>query len=161
MPSDFFASWSLSRKRFNDAISPLNEAQLNFRLHPGTLTAGEMALHVAGVERFFISQLLGQPPHGLDARIAKTATEGVVNDNPFPFQPAEITPELVASALAAAADETRPVIEDPSQAVLQRRIISALGPEIDGAGALARLAFHPGYHQGQVQFIVTAPAFPA
>jgi hypothetical protein len=31
---------------------------------------------------------------------------------------------------------------------------------IDGTGALARLAFHPAYHQGQVYLMKQAPAFP-
>ena len=56
--SDFAASWRLSRGRFLDAIKDLNTAQLNWRLHPDSLTLGEAALHVAGVEVSFMSQLL-------------------------------------------------------------------------------------------------------
>lgn len=141
-------------------LDGLSAEQLNWRLHPDALTIGEMALHVAGVEVSFLSQLLDTPLDPLRSRIKATATEGVVNDHPFPFAPEEITPALVAEALADARARVEPVIADPTPAVRAKQIVSALGPVIDGTGALARLAFHPGYHQGQVHLIRTAPGFP-
>lgn len=158
--SHFAISWKLSRGRFVDAIKDLNQEQLNWRLHPGTLTLGESALHVAGVEVSFVSQLNDSPVDGLAARLKTAATEGVVNENPFPFAPEEITPELVAKSLDLAEQMARPLLENPSQAVLEKEIVSALGPVITGEGALARFAFHPGYHQGQAHLIRTAPGFP-
>lgn len=158
--SQFAISWKLSRGRFVDAIKDLNQEQLNWRLHPGTLTLGEAALHVAGVEVSFVSQLNDSPVDGLAARLKTAATEGVVNDNPFPFTSDEITPELVARSLDLAEQMARPLLENPSQAVLEKEIVSALGPVITGEGALARFAFHPGYHQGQAHLIRTAPGFP-
>lgn len=158
--SDFAASWELSRKRFLDAVLDLNEAQLNWRLHPTALTIGEMAIHVAGVEVFFISQLLDQTLDGMEAKVAKASTEGVVNENPFPFAEVEITPNSVRHALEMADSMTRPVITAPTEEVRAKNITSALGPVIDGTGALARLAFHSGYHQGQAHLIRTAPGFP-
>lgn len=158
---DFEAAWRLSRSRFVDAITGLSQEQLNWRMHPSSLTLGESALHVAGVEVSFISQLLDLP---LDARLTKlklAATEGVVNDAPFPFQPEEITPEAIADALATSETMVEPVIQDPIEPVRQKLIKSALGPMIDGSGAMARLAFHAAYHQGQAHLIKTAPGFPA
>lgn len=159
--SDFVISWRLCRGRFLDAISSLDAAQLNWRLHPGVLTAGEMALHVAGVEISFASQLTDQPTEGLPARLRAAATDGVVNDKPFPFEAGEITPSLVAESMELAREWVQPILEDPSPELLEKEIVSALGPVITGEGALARLAFHPGYHQGQVHLIATAPGFPA
>lgn len=158
--SDFSETWMLTRKRFNDAVSGLNTEQLNWRLHPGTLTIGEMCLHVAGVEISFITQLREETPEGLDARLKDAATEGVVNENRFPFYKEEITDELVAQALARGWEVTAPAVESPDQ-YRDRTIKSALGPMINGTGAFARLAYHPGYHHAQVQMICTAPGFPS
>lgn len=158
--SDFAISWNLSRKRFEDAVSDLSAAQLNWRIHPDCLTIGEMAIHVAGVETYFISQLLDSKLDDLDARVSAAATDGVVNEKPFPFLEEEITPELIRDALGRAKARTEPVITHPGEAVFAKQIVSALGPVIDGRGALARLAFHPGYHQGQAHLIRTAPGFP-
>lgn len=158
--SDFAASWELSRKRFLDAVLDLNQAQLNWRMHPNSLTIGEMAMHVAGVEVYFVSQLLDLQLDEMSQKIAKSATEGVVNDQPFPFADVEISPDSVQHALSLAEGMVRPIILDPAESVRRKQITSALGPIIDGTGALARLAFHPGYHQGQAHLIRTAPDFP-
>lgn len=158
--SDFSVTWSLVRNRLIDAIQGLSAEQLNWRLHPGTLTIGEMAIHVAGVEISFISQLVGETPEGLEARLKAAATDGSVNDKPFPFATQEITPEFVAETLAIALAKVEPVITNPDP-YRDVQIVSALGPTIDGTGAFARLAYHPGYHQAQVHMIRTAPGFPA
>lgn len=144
-----------------DTLQGLSRDQLNWRLHPESLTIGEMAIHVAGVEIYFISQLLGLNLGEHEQRIGAASTDGVVNEKPFPFQPEEITPELVSNALSKAREMTEPVITAPSQQVQEKEIVSALGPVIDGVGALARLSFHPGYHQGQAHLIKSAPGFPS
>lgn len=159
--SDFAETWNLIRGRFVKEFEGLDAAQLNWRLHPGALTLGEMAIHVAGVEIWFHSQLTYTVLSGRDERIARAATDGSVNDRPFPFAAEEITPALVGEALAEAESRVRPLIEAPTPELRAKRLISALGPEIDGTGALARLAYHPGYHQGQAYLIKSAPGFPA
>ena len=159
--NDFYATWSLIRGRFDDTVAGLNHEQLSFRLHEKALTLGETILHVAGVEIWFIAQLKGETlPEHLQ-KVILAATHGVVNDLPFPFQTAEITPDLVYSILAEARAYAEPSVKEPSDALLSATIKSALGPIIDGRGALARLAYHPGYHQGQAYLILTAPAFPS
>ena len=159
--TQFAMSWQLCRGRFVTEIKDLNQEQLNWRIYPGSLSIGEMALHVAGVEISFTSQLTGETIDGLKARLKTAATQGVVNDLEFPFSPGEITPELVAESLGLAEAMTKPVIENPSAEVLAGELVSALGPIITGEGALARFAFHPGYHQGQAYQIKNAPGFPA
>jgi hypothetical protein len=159
--SDFLASWEISRGRFQDAVAGLSAEQLNWRLHPGTLSIGEMAIHVAGVEVSFISQLLDSEPDAFGMRVRAASTDGVVNELPFPFAESEIDPETVERALALGREMAEPVLRGPSPEVRSKRIVSALGPVIDGTGALARLAFHSGYHQGQAHLIKTAPGFPA
>lgn len=159
--SDFAVSWRLCRQRFLDTISDLNQDQLNWRLHKDALTIAEMAVHVAGVEVSFSSQLLQLPLSEELQRVKSCATDGVVNDKPFPFTAQELTPEFVAKALHEAKEMTEPMINNPGDAVLEREIVSALGPVINGEGALARLGFHAGYHQGQAYLIRTAPGFPA
>lgn len=157
--SDFAETWRLVRGRFDAAILDLNPAQLNWRLHPDSLTLGEMALHVAGVEIWFLAQLDGRALEGEEARIAATATDGVVNDKPFPFSAEEVTPERVRAALEAARAQIDPAISSPDP-YRAKQIVSALGPLIDGTGAFARIAYHPGYHQGQAHTIRSAPGFP-
>lgn len=159
--SDFDASYQISRKRFEDAVLGLSSAQLNWRLHPGVLTIGEMALHVAGVEVSFISQLKNLELDAFQERLKRAATEGVVNESDFPFSESEITPDTVRNALSIGRAHVESVIGEPTDELRSRTIKSALGPMIDGTGALARLAFHPGYHQGQAHLIATAPGFPA
>lgn len=158
--SDFHAAYQISRKRFDDAVIGLTQEQLNWRLQPGTMSIGEMAMHVAGAEVNFISQLLGSPLDDYATRLKTAATQGVVDDLPVPYSPDEITPEVVAEALAFGRAMAEPVIAAPPDAVRATVIKSVLGPMIDGTGALARLAFHPGYHQGQAYLISTAPGFP-
>lgn len=158
--SDFGETWRLIRQRFDDAVLDKSAEQLNWRIHPGALTIGEMAIHVAGVEVSFCSQLQDVAPYGELERVYKAATNGSVNDLPFPFTPEEITPELVKWALTIARDMTAEVIDETSPKIRTKQIRSALGPMVDGTGALARLAYHPGYHQGQVYLITSAPEFP-
>ena len=159
--SDFAVSYRLCRTRFEDAVLDLSAEQLNWRMHAGTLTLGEAALHVAGVEVSFLGQLRGEALEGLDARLKSAATDGVVNDKPFPFSPEEITPDLVKDVLAIARAKVEAVIDAIPEDLRSKTIVSALGPEIDGTGAFARLAFHPGYHQGQAHLVRTAPGFPS
>lgn len=161
MTSAPLAAWSLSRGRFDEAIADLNQEQLNFRLHDKALTIGEMALHVAGVEFWFMSQLHGKSPEGEDARLAKAATDGSVNDKPFPFSTDEITPEFVKERMAFSRAIVAPVIEMIPDALRAIEVLSALGPIITGDGVFARLSFHAGYHHGQVYLIRTAPSFPS
>ena len=119
-----------------------------------------MALHVAGVEFWFLSQLHGHSPEGEDARLAKAATDGAVNELPFPFAAEEITPEFVAEQLAKAHALVAPVIESIPDSFRTTEIKSALGPIITGDGVFARLSFHAAYHHGQVYLIKMAPGFP-
>ena len=159
--SDFAKSWRLSRQRFVDSVSDLNQSQLNYRIHPGVLTIGEMALHVVGVEIWFISQLVEKDLNQAEIRLTHAATEGVVNEQPFPYESEEIGPALVTWAFKRGEMHLAEDIEIPSEELLAKEIKSALGPMITGEGALARLAFHPAYHQGQVHLIRTAPGFPS
>jgi hypothetical protein len=157
--TDFEATWRLVRGRFDEAVAGLSQEQLNWRLQPDALTLGEMAVHVAGVEVSFVSQLLQSEPDEFGRRISAASTDGVVNEKPFPFTPDEITPAMVTQALELGRKMAESVVIDPDP-IRDRQIRSALGPMVDGTGALARLAYHPGYHQGQAQLIKTAPGFP-
>lgn len=156
--SDFLTTYSLTRGRLDDLVGKMNSAQLNFRLHPDSLTPGEMALHVAGVEVWFVEQLTGIEA---DYRLAKCATDGSINDNPFPYAVSEITTEFVLSKLAEAKALTVELLGNMTEEVRNKQIKSALGPVIDGNGAAARLCSHPFYHQGQIYLISTAPEFPS
>jgi hypothetical protein len=158
--SDFASSWDLSRQRLLETISDLSDAQLNWRIHENALSIGQMAVHVAGVEMLFSSQLLDKQLEGEEARIRSSATDGVVNDKPFPFADSELTKATVQGALAASKKLVEPIITNPSSAILEKELISALGPVITGRGALTRLAFHSAYHQGQAYMMRTAPGFP-
>ncbi|MGC4046205.1 MAG: DUF664 domain-containing protein [Armatimonas sp.] len=160
MSHDFSISWEISRGRFDKEVEGLSHEQLRYRLYPNALSIGEMAVHVAGVEIWFINQIQGQPVPTELERIAKTATDGVVNDKPFPFTLSELTPKFVLDTLQTAATLVKEVIYSPTEEQLDRQIQSALGPIIDGRGALARLTFHSAYHQGQAYQIKGAPGFP-
>lgn len=158
--SDFPASYDLSHGRFCESLKGLSAAQLNFKLHAEALTIGQMALHVAGVEVWFCAQCFGLELNEFQAKLAKAATDGSVNENPFPFADAEITPELISLAMAEGEASARKLFAE-LDAVMDVEITSALGPQITGYGAAARLAFHSGYHHGQAYLVRTAPGFPA
>ncbi|RYG45133.1 DinB family protein [bacterium] len=159
--SDFHAAWSLSRGRYLAELDGLNQEQLNWRLYPGCLSIAEAAIHVAGVEARFGSALEGVEIPADLVRVAQAATEGVVNDNPFPFTSDEMTPEFVLGVFQATKQLVEPALLDPTAARREVTMVSALGPVITGEGAMARLAFHPAYHQGQAYQLKNAPGFPA
>ena len=158
--SDFHAAWALSRSRFVAELEGLSHEQLNWRLYPGVLTLAEAALHVAGVEAKFGAAMLGTEPDGSLARVREAATEGVVNDHPFPFAVEELTPGFVQATLEATRAYAEPILLDPSAERRAVSMVSALGPVITGEGALARWTFHAAYHQGQAYLIKNAPGFP-
>jgi hypothetical protein len=158
--SEFSQTWELTRKRFDDTVAGLTQEQLNWRLHPQSLTIGDMAIHVAGVEASFIAQLQERTLDEMGERLRLAATDGVINENSFPYTPDEITPEFVEAALALGRELTGSLIFNPSQAIRERQVKSALGPIFNGDGAFARLSYHPGYHQGQAHLIKSAPGFP-
>ena len=159
--SDFSTAWNLSRGRFFDEVKDLSDVQLRWRMHPGSLSIGQMVLHVTGVEVSFASQLSGCELDAGQVRLKAAATQGVVNDEPFPYAENEISAALVAEAFEIAKRLVLPLISQPSPELLSKEIKSALGPMITGEGALARLAFHPAYHQGQAYLMKTSPEFPA
>jgi len=82
--SDFAASWSLSRKRFIDEISELIFGSAELAHSSESLSIGEMALHMAGTEISFGCQLSGQALEARGERLRTAATQGVVDDAPFP-----------------------------------------------------------------------------
>jgi len=159
--SDFGETWRLIRGRFDDAVANLSNEQLNYRMQPDALTLGESALHVAGAEISFVSQLLNKEITEELAKVKACATDGVVNDKPFPYAASEIDQAKVDWALAEARKFVEPVIDNLDEKVRSTQIVSVLGPVIDGTGAFARLAYHPGYHQGQAHLIKTSPNYPA
>ncbi len=159
-PSDFIAIYALARGRFDAAIEGLSGDGLVFRAAPGTLSPGEMALHVAGVELSFAGQLTGEAYEGEEERVRRCATEGVVDEGAFPFAPEEIRPELVARALAAGRRRAEALLAGDAPEIRAKELRSALGPVITGEGAFARLAFHPQYHHGQAHLLTMLPGFP-
>ena len=156
--SDFLTTYSLTRARFDEAVLKLSTSQLNFRINSDVLTAGEMAFHVAGVEVWFAAQLLGTTLDDQMLRIATCATDGSINDNPFPFTESEITPESVSQVLIVGRAAAESVFK--ADDIRDRQLVSALGPTITGEGAMVRLCAHPFYHQGQVYMVTTAVGFP-
>ena len=158
--TDFEAAWSLTRGRFLDAIAGLSDAQLAWIPYPGALSVGQMAYHVAGVEASFALQLTQTDGSPAEQKIAAAARDGVINESPFPFGDADMTATQIDQALASSKALVEPLIQNPDP-YRPIEIVSALGPVIDGTGAFARLAYHAGYHQGQVYLVKTHPGFPA
>lgn len=156
--SDFLTTYSLTRARFDEAVLKLSTSQLNFRINSDVLTAGEMAFHVAGVEVWFAAQIFGTSLDDQMSRIARCATDGSINDNPFPFTESEITPESVAKVLVQGRVAAESVFY--AENIRDRQLLSALGPTITAEGAMVRLCSHPFYHQGQVYMVTTAVGFP-
>jgi hypothetical protein len=159
--SDFYETWDLVRNRFIKEYVGMSPAQLNWRIQPGTLTIGESALHVYGVEISFLSQMTGTSLDEFGTRLKSASVDGVINENPFPFGAEEITESMISRAERLAFLAVEPAMTNLTDELRERSLKSALGPIIDGTGAMARLAYHPGYHQGQVYLIKTAPGFPA
>ena len=158
--NDFQTTYQLSRGRFDAEVFPLSQEQLNWRSHPSSLTAGEMALHLAGVEIWFSSQILKTELNPSETLLTRCATEGVVNELPFPFGAAEITAKFVQNSLNTARDFATRLFDADSPEIRTVELQSALGPIITAEGAMARFSFHPAYHHGQVYLLMTAPDFP-
>ena len=158
--TDFYQGWDLARSRFVAEIEGLSHAQLNWRLYPGALTIAEAAVHVAGVEAKFGGAIESLELDPTMDRVRAAATDGVVNDLPFPFSAEEMTPEFVAQALETSRAIWEPIALDPNPARRAVSLLSALGPVITGEGAMARMSFHAAYHQGQAYQIKNAPGFP-
>lgn len=158
---DFHDSWTLSRGRFVAEIEGLSHEQLSWRLYPGSLTIAEAAIHVAGVETKFAAAIDGLTLDEVQERVVQSATDGVVNDKPFPFSADEMTPEFVFAVLEKSKTLVEPILLDPNPTRRAVSLVSALGPVITGEGAMARWGFHAGYHQGQVYQVKNAPGFPA
>lgn len=159
--NDFHTTYRLVRGRMIDAVKDLNGEQLKWRLHPASPSISEMVLHVCGVEMSFANQLLGQEVEDeFDRKITSCARDGIVNDNPFPFSDDEQGVELMNRVLDRGIALVGPVIEKASGSVRNKQIESALGPMIDGNGAFARIAYHPGYHTGQIWTYRHHPDFP-
>jgi len=150
----------MSRQRFVDEIKDLNAEQLHWKPYDNTLSIGQMAIHVAGVEILFTSGLQKRELNPAEAKIAAAAADSVVNDKPFPFSNEEITPESVAEALQTAKTILEPIITNPTEADLAGEVKSVLGPMISGQGVLIRMAFHSAYHQGQAYTYKMSPGFP-
>jgi hypothetical protein len=113
------------------------------------------------VEVLFGSQRSGRALDERGIRLKRAATEGVVDDVPFPFAAAEVTPALLAESFEYSRTIWEPLIGAAEPGVREKEIKSALGPMISGDGAFARLSFHSAYHQGQAYLIKTAPGFPS
>ena len=159
--NDFHVTYDLVRGRLIDAVKDLNDEQLKWRLHPASPSICEMVLHVCGVEMSFAYQLLrAKPDDEFDKRITSCARDGIVNDNPYPFGEHEQGAELMNRILERSFAVVGPVIEQASDSVRATQIESALGPMIDGNGAFARIAYHPGYHTGQIWTYRFHPDFP-
>lgn len=159
MVNGFVETWNLTRGRFSDSFAGWSHDQLHFRCFPDSMTAAEMALHVAGVEVRFSSDLLQIPLTESQKRLANCATDGSLNDNPFPFSKEEMTADFIRESLELSAEFAKKLFEaDPH--VYEREIKSALGPMINGYGAMARIAFHSGYHGAQVYMTKCSPDFP-
>lgn len=158
--SDFAAAYALSRTRFEQEVQPLSHAALTYKPSPDSLSIAQMAVHLAGVETWFAAQIFGEALEGEQARLARAAVEGVVDNAPFPYSDAELTPEFVAQSLRAGRDAVERLYAADSPEIRQRELKSALGPMIDGEGAMARCCFHPAYHHGQAYHYTTLPDFP-
>ena len=159
-PTDFALTWDLTRNRFLKSYEGLNQAQISYRLFPNTLTIAEMATHVFGVEVSFVSQILKLDLDEFGQRLKSAATDGVVNDKPFPFSAEEMTPEFLQKAEQYALDLCNKIMLNPTIEIRSAELVSALGPVIDGNGAMARMGYHPGYHHAQVYMITQSPEFP-
>jgi hypothetical protein len=159
--TDLLAIYQLTRGRLEQEAAGLTAEQLRWRPYPGALSIGEMALHVAGVELKYAAHITGRELDDTQLRLARCASEGVVDDSPFPITEAEIEPQTVSGALAMARAFAEPCLAEPTADMRAAEMQSVLGPTIDGSGVLARLAFHPAYHQGQAYSYRAHPGFPA
>jgi len=158
--SDFAAPWELSRSRFIAEFSGLRQDQLDWSPASGVLSIGQMAAHVAGVEAYFSRQLRDLTLEPGLRRVEMSAVDGVVNDKAFPFEAGELTVDGLLGVFAETEALVRPMMDDPAS-IANKSLVSALGPVIDGRGALTRLAFHPAYHQGQAYLLKQLPGYPS
>ncbi len=157
--SDFAAIYKISHGRMLQVIDGLTDEQLGWRPHPDALSIFEMFMHVAGGEVFFEARLTDRELSDYERKIESCARDRVINDNPFPFGPNEVSGTLLNETLAFSKSLVQPMMDDP-EPWREKQIETPLGPVDHAQGIFARIAQHPAYHTGQAWVYRFDPRFP-
>lgn len=155
--------WKFTRVRLLESHPDLNDEQLQWRPHENAHSIAEILFHIAGCEHYWASRLLGRDPNEgeLESKLEQAARDGFLREAPCPFPPSEHRREEVDRALAFGEAEMASVIENPTPAQLEMRMISPIGHDVSGYEGLCRLAQHAGYHTGQIWVYRMDPRFPS
>lgn len=161
--SEYAIVWKFCRERLHQAVSDLTDEQVRWRPHPDAHTICELLYHMAGAEHYFWARLTGSDPAATpyEAKLDAAVRDNFLREAEFPFGPDEQTKEKALAALEFSAAQIGPVIENPTEEQKRRKMISPIGPEIEGEGGLTRIAQHAAYHTGQIWMMRMDPRFPA
>lgn len=158
---DLARVWHFTRIRLAQAYEDLNDTQLNWRMFEGAHSIAEYLYHVAGVELYWAHHLGGYTPqNAFESCLLRCATESFLKEAPFPLSQAECTARRVKQTLDFTFALIRPIVEQPTEDILTKPVISPIGDPIDGREGLVRMAQHAGYHTGQIWLMRMHPEFP-
>jgi len=160
----FYDIWQFTRERMKPSYQDLNEEQLRWRPHPNAHSIGELLYHCAGAEHYWATRMSDRDPRATswEEKLDKAVREGfLIDGTSSPFTDEDMSLPLIEQALEFTGLELTPILKEPTDKELTMRLISPLGPEVDGYGGLIRIAQHAGYHTGQIWIYRFDPRFPA
>lgn len=161
--SAFADIWRFTRERMEPCFKDLTEEQLLWRPHGQAHNIGEILYHVAGAEHYWASRMTGRDPHAseLEAKLDRAVREGFLLDGTSsPFTDEDMKLPLIEKALEFSGAALEPILQNPTQAQIDMKLISPLGPEVTGYGGFLRIAQHAGYHTGQIWIYRIDTRFP-
>ena len=158
-----YDAWKFTRDRLDQAYKDLNEYQLLWRPHAQAHNIGELLYHMAGAEHYWASRMTDRDPRAtpLEEKLDKAVREGfLIDGTSSPFTDEEMKLPLIEQALEFSGRALTPILQSPTEAQLEMKLISPLGPEVTGYGGLMRIVQHAGYHTGQIWIYRMDPRFP-
>jgi uncharacterized damage-inducible protein DinB len=154
--------WRFTRERLKPAYQDLSDEQLCWRPHDEAHSIAEIVYHIAGAEHYWATRLSQRDSRATEweDKLDRAVIEGFLKEAPCPFEPHEMTKELLDQALEFTGFEVLPLLENPTEKELEMPIVSPIGDQIDGRQGLIRMAQHAAYHTGQIWVYRMDPRFP-
>jgi len=158
----YLETWRFTRVRLAPSWEDLTDAQLAWKSPEGEGPIGDILAHIAGCEHFLGKRLLGEDPRATerDTKLDDSARAVFLNEDPFPWTPAEMSSAGLKQMLDETAASTERALSEGIAKNHDSDQDSPLGATIKGAGAAQRMAQHAGYHTGQIWMIRRHPEFP-
>jgi uncharacterized damage-inducible protein DinB len=131
------------RRQVLEAVAPLDDAAINRAVPPLANTIGILLRHLAGSERYWITEVAGGRP--------------INRDRDAEFAPAPVRKADLVAAIERVRGESRAVVESFTAADLLVEVVAHRPRGVTRetrAGALLHVTQHLAYHLAQIRFLV-------